>query len=163
MITTQYKDLALEIVQDQTILDMIKDEVAREKISLKTYAKVFAILFFNGSKEDEAISWSKAGKEWRRGRKAISDVKLFGAISKTCDAIRYVVLDDWESCIISNLVPAKVLTTLENSMDDMEAMDKVQSILKIASEYMVYSNSNGIVDWNNADELQDPDSETDSE
>lgn len=143
-----YREELIRIIgDDQALMEVIGHEIRDGKISDQTYARIFSLLFFTRLDGAECINYSKASTQWRRGKKPISDVKLFGLMAQVCDAIRYSILDSWQGCLVSALTSDKVVQQIESELDCMESMGHVQSILHLASEMMVFTNTNGQFSW----------------
>lgn len=151
-----YHNRLMELLDgDEELLSQVQGEIRESKISEKTYAKVFATLYFARLGAGECISYSKASSEWRCGKRHISDLKLVGMIANVGDVIRNAILDAWYSSLISALTDSKITQKLEEELDAMETLAHVTGILKTAEGLMTYTNTDGQFKWD------DPDSEDD--
>jgi len=152
-----YHNRLMELLDgDEELLRQVQGEIRDSKISERTYAKVFATLYFARLGAGECISYSKASSEWRCGKNHISDLKLVGMIANVSDVIRSAILDAWYSSLISALADSKTIQKLEDALIAMETLSHVTGILKIAEGLMTYTNTDGQFKWD------DPDSDDDS-
>ena len=154
------KEQLMELLHGRKeIIPLIHDILAEHNISDVAYAQVFALLFSTmATNEDEEVAYCKATKDWRLGKKPLSDVKLFCLMSKVCDVVRCYVLSSWEECIFSAWVTSKDVAKAEQEMNLLESLSHVRAILKLAAEQMPYS-GNGTISWN----LSDSDGEASDE
>ena len=152
----EYYERALALADgDPAILDDVHDILMESKITEKSYAKVFALLFYKSRDEESRITYSELEKYWREGKKTLSDVKLFGTLNQCCDLIRYYALSSWESCVFSAWLPAKEVQKTEKAMDTMESMDHAKAILEMAASLMINNECNTQIDWSEGEEGED--------
>ena len=147
------KEQLLDLIGNRTdMLPIIRDILAAERLTPKSYAQVFRLIYSTmAMTPDEQISFSKGAKEWRIGRRKLTDVKLFSRLGTVCDIIRYYVLASWDECIFSAWVASNIeVTKAEADMDKMESSSSLREIIKQAAEMMVYS-TDGTIDWSAGD------------
>jgi len=155
----QNKETLLKLLGGRAeLIPLIHDVLAEHHLSENAYASIFKLVDYEKAAEPaDIISYCAPTKEWKRGKRAISDVKLFGQLDKVCDIIHLYVKVSWEECIFSAWVEDHELVKAEKTMAEMESLSHIRNILKIASEGMVYS-SDGTMEW--CDEAYIHDSDT---
>lgn len=142
----------LDLLHDrEEFIPLIHDSLAEHHISDDSYAQIFRLIHFSmaDSPENE-VAFCKGTKEWRRGKRPLSDAKLFVLLNQVCDIVRYYVLSSWDECIFSAWTSdSKEVLKVEREMETMEGLAQLRAILKGAAEMMVY-NSDGAIDWSTA-------------
>jgi len=153
---TNNKDVLLDLLQQrQELLPLIHDILAEDAISETSYANVFSLVFFAEAQcDDKEVAYCKGAEEWRQGKIALTDAKLFSLLAQVCDIIRYYVLASWDDCILSAWGNSKEILRVEKEMTEMESLAHLNNILKIASTSMVYT-SDGVMAWDNEDDLEE--------
>lgn len=142
------KEHLLELIQNRTeLIPFIHDILAEHHLSDTSYASIFRLAFSSMAvSPEEEVAYCKGTKEWKIGKKSLSDVKLFCLLSQVCDIVRYYVLSSWDECIFSAWTSDKEVVKAEQEMNALESLSHLRGILKIASETMVY-NSDGTLEW----------------
>jgi len=154
--TGESYELALSLARDDMdLLEDIHEAIMKDGISDNTYAKVFTLMYHTYSTEEEHISYAATEKEWKRGGRTLSDMKLFTALNQSCELVRAYTLASWENCVFSAWVSKKEVQKTEEKMDSMESMVHAKAILDLASELMSSETpSSTKIDW--AEEDEDP-------
>lgn len=133
------------------LLPLIHDVLAEHHLSETAYAHVFELVNYSTVTDpSDVVAYFAPMKEWRLGKRVISDIKLFGLLDKACDIIRLYVRASWEDCIFSAWVSDAELTKAETAMTSMESMSHIRNILAAAAKNMVF-NTDGTMDWKDAE------------
>lgn len=153
----QNKETLLKLLDGQMeLLPLIHDVLAEHHLSETAYAHVFKLVNYEMvSDPSDKVAYCSATKEWKKGKKVISDVKLFGLLDKVCDIIHLYVRVSWEECIFSAWVADTELVKAEDAMTEMESLSHIRNVLKAASADMVYS-TDGTMEWHDEPEDLDP-------
>ena len=140
----QNREMLMSLLDGQEeSLPIIHDILAEHHLSETAYAKVFELVNFTMPTDaSDTVAYCAATKEWKKGTRTISDIKLFGLLDRVCDIIRLYVRTSWDECIFSAWVSDKA----ETAMTSMEELAHIRNVLKLASSSMVYS-SDGTLDW----------------
>ena len=154
-IMNQSKEQLMRLLDGRAeLLPAIHDVLAEHHLSDAAYASIFQLLCSTMVTDpSDEIAFCSPTQEWTKGRRTISDVKLFGLMDKVCDIIRLYVRSSWEECIFSAWISDQELVREEKAMTEMESLAHIRSVLKIASTTMVYS-SDGTMDWHDSEETQ---------
>ena len=150
------KDELMDLLDGRTeMLPLIHDALAEHHITDASYSDIFQLLYSSHlTPPSQTVSYSAASKEWKMGKKVLSDVKVFGLLSKVCDIIRYYVRSSWEECIFSAWMDDSELEKTEKDMDNMESLSHVRAILKLASSSMT-SSDDVKMDWSDSDSSEE--------
>lgn len=133
------------------LLPLIHDVLAEHHLSETAYAHVFELVNYSTVTDpSDVVAYFAPTKEWRLGKRVISDIKLFGLLDKACDIIRLYVRASWEDCIFSAWVSDAELAKAETTMTSMENMSHIRNILAVAAKSMVF-NTDGTIDWKDAE------------
>lgn len=151
------KEQLMELLENRTdIIPILRDILAAERLTPKSYAQVFRLLYSTmATAPEETIAFSKGTNEWRVGRKKLTDVMFFCKLGVVCNVIRYYVLASWDECIFSAWISADAeVAKAEADMEKMESSSSLREIIKYAKEMMVYS-SDGTINWGAGDTEDD--------
>lgn len=133
------------------LLPLIHDVLAEHHLSETAYANVFELVNYSMATDpSDVVAYFAPTKEWRLGKRVISDIKLFGLLDRVCDIIRLYVRTSWEDCIFSAWVSDAELTKAETAMTSMESMSHIRNILEVAAKSMAF-NTDGTMDWEDAE------------
>lgn len=155
--TGEYYDRALALADDDPdLLDSIHEILRKEGISEEAYAQIFALVFYKDKAGDEAlrISCSETDKVWKRGGKALSDVKLFSALNQCCDLIHDYVLASWENCVLSAWASKREIQKSEKDMEALESLAHAKNILTLAAPRMPDDNRDSRIDFASGEEAE---------
>lgn len=137
-------------------ISVIKNILAENGISDRAYAQIFQLMFYDyADGQENEVSYCKSTKEWRIGKKPLSDLRLFCLLSKVHEIVRTFVLSSWDDCIFSSWVGE--LPALEKARSDMMIMENLthlRGILKAAVDNMEYK-ADGRVDWDSETDVED--------
>lgn len=148
---------------DEELVGLVRNEIRSGRLTERTYAKVFALMYFTRMDAAQCVSYSKASAQWRWGKKPISEIRVYGLVANACDLIRLVILASWQDCLVSVLASEKVLQKLETDLDGMEKLERVKEMLAIAGTMMVYTNSDGQFNWGSQDAAEEGGAQRESE
>lgn len=141
------KEKLMDLLNDRAeLLPLIHDVLAEHHITEASYAHIFRVLYSTMADDSDEVAYCSVTKEWKCGKKTLSDIKVFNLLGQVCDIVRYYVRMSWDECIFSAWLPDQELMKVEQSMTSMEGLSHVRGILKIAAANMVYS-SDGTMDW----------------
>lgn len=142
----------MKLLDDRSeLLPLVHDILAEHHLSEIAYANIFELVNYSMAADpSDVVAYFAPTKEWRLGKRVISDIKLFGLLDKICDIIRLYVRISWEDCIFSAWVSDAELTKAEAAMTSMESISHIRNILETASKNMVF-NTDGTMDWKDAE------------
>lgn len=138
---------------DETFFDVVHEAITEYGITAKAYAAAFCYLNAESADSDRRLSYSTGGKGWRRGKDAVTDAHVVHCLCVTCDLIREYIRLSWEECVFSAWLPQRELQKAEKSLDLMESMEQMKTILGLAAEAMKTKDADAKIDW---DSFGDP-------
>ena len=146
-------DLALSLANNNPdLLTELHEIIMENGLTEETCARAFALLCYKDRGSETRISYADAEQEWKRNGRALSDVKLFGALNQCCEFIRAYIIASWENCVFSVWMSIKEVQKAETKMDGMESMSHAKSIITLASAYMPSTEQDMRIDWTDSDE-----------
>lgn len=152
------KEQLIDLIGHRTeAIPVIKDILAESGISDKAYAQIFKLIYFDlAESQEHEISFCKSTKEWRIGKKPLSDLRLFCLLGKVHEIVWSFVLSSWDECIFSSWISEMpALEKAKTDMTAMETMPHLRGILKIAIENMAFK-SDSRVDWGSDTDVDEP-------
>ena len=131
------KERLIDFVGTEKTFNEIKNIIELYNISADAYAKIFVVLNNEIVPEDDKIVYDKSSSSWRKGKNVITDLKILCQLENTCEFIKVFVAYLWNSSMFSAwLLDDKVFCRIEKTMNDMESISSLKTILSKVSSYL---------------------------